>query len=67
MAIRAMRKEQGILQEGPADATNIERVHIGRIERGEVNVSFRNLMKVAEALDIELSAILRLAGYQVRL
>lgn len=43
--------------------TGIERSHMGRIERGDANISFLNLMKIAEALNIELSAILKSAGY----
>ena len=36
---------------------------MGRIERGEVNVSFLNLLKIAKALETDLSEIIRRAGY----
>lgn len=62
-AIRRTRKAQSVSQENLAYATGIERSHMGRIERGEVNVSFLNLMKIAQALETELSKILKAAGY----
>lgn len=62
-AIRAARSERGVSQEGLAYATGIERAHMGRIERGEANVSFLNLMKIAHSLNVELSQIIRAAGY----
>ena len=46
-----------------ADLAEIERSHMGRIERGEANVSFLNLMKIAKVLNTDLSAILLRAKY----
>lgn len=62
-AIRAARKSKGVSQENLAYTTGIERSHMGRIERGAVNVSFLNLMKIADVLEVELSQILKSAGY----
>lgn len=62
-AIRATREACGISQENLAHATGIERAHMGRIERGEANISFLNLMKIAEALETDLSEIIRSAGF----
>lgn len=62
-AIRDARKDRGVSQEGLAYATGIERAHMGRIERGEANMSFLNLMKIARALNMELSQIIKAAGY----
>lgn len=62
-AIRQSRIDRGVSQEKLANMTGIERSHMGRIERGEANVSFLNLMKIAEALQTQLSAILKLAAY----
>lgn len=50
-------------QEELANLTGIERSHMGRIERGKANVSFLNLMKIAKALDADLSTILKSAGF----
>jgi transcriptional regulator with XRE-family HTH domain len=62
-AIRRARTDCGVSQEKLANMTGIERSHMGRIERGEANVSFLNLMKIAEALRCDLSQILKSAGY----
>lgn len=62
-AVRKARADRGVSQEKLANMTGIERSHMGRIERGEANISFLNLMKIAQALNAELSAILKSAGY----
>ncbi|MCS3396914.1 MULTISPECIES: helix-turn-helix domain-containing protein [pseudomallei group] len=61
-AIRAVRKEKRISQEELADIAGLDRSHMGRIERGERNVSFLNLVRVAHALDCKLSEILAASG-----
>ncbi|MBK6490444.1 MAG: helix-turn-helix transcriptional regulator [Sphingomonadales bacterium] len=63
LAIRDARTERKISQEGLAHAARIERSHMGKLERGERNVSFLNLMKIAEALDCRLSELLSRANY----
>ncbi len=63
VAIRTVRKERDVTQEGLADATDIERAHMGRIERGEVNVSILYLLRIAKALKTDLSEIIKRAGY----
>lgn len=62
-AIRQARIVRGVSQEKLANMTGIERSHMGRIERGEANVSFLNLMKIAEALQTRISEILKLVDY----
>ena len=48
--IRAERKSLGLSQEAFADAANIDRSHIGKIERGERNITLLNLVRIANAL-----------------
>lgn len=62
MAIRAIRKEKGISQEELADFAGIDRSHVGRIERGERNVSIQNVIKIAGALDCSAWEMLKKAG-----
>nr|WP_247711995.1 helix-turn-helix transcriptional regulator [Qipengyuania qiaonensis] len=57
-AIRAARLECGLSQEALADASEIDRSHMGKIERGERNVSFLNLARVAAALRMSVAALL---------
>lgn len=57
-AIRKARKEAGISQETLAHTTEIERSYFGAIERGEVNVTFMNLVKVSRELGVSLADLL---------
>jgi transcriptional regulator with XRE-family HTH domain len=57
-AIRQLRLAAGISQEGLADRCGMHRTYVGGIERGERNVSFRNLLKLADALDVRPSELL---------
>ena len=56
--IREKRKALGYSQEGFADLVGLHRIYIGSVERGEKNISFINLRKIAEKLNISLSELL---------
>jgi transcriptional regulator with XRE-family HTH domain len=55
--IRELRTEKGFSQEAFADHCGVHRTFMGTIERGESNLSFQNIAKVSEALDITLSSL----------
>jgi transcriptional regulator with XRE-family HTH domain len=57
-AIRDLRSRRGYSQESFADAVGLHRTYIGGIERGERNVSLRNLARIADTLEIPLSQML---------
>lgn len=61
-AIRAERQAAGMSQEALADLAGIDRSHLGRLERGERNITLLNLMKVARALDRPASELLAAAN-----
>jgi len=61
-AVRAQRKAVGLSQEALADAAMIDRSHMGKIERGERNVTLLNLIKIAEALRTPASQLMALGG-----
>ncbi|HEP8341116.1 TPA: helix-turn-helix transcriptional regulator [Pseudomonas aeruginosa] len=61
-AIRARRSGLGLSQEALADAAEIDRSHMGKIERGERNVTFLNISRVALALGCKPSDLLIDAG-----
>lgn len=57
-AIRARRAEiDGLSQEGLADLAGMHRTYVGDIERGLRNPSYRNLVKLAAALEVPLSEL----------
>ncbi|WP_312813123.1 helix-turn-helix transcriptional regulator [Brevundimonas sp.] len=61
-AIRARRHEMKLSQEALADAAGIDRSHMGKIERGERNVTLLNVFRVADALKITTAELVLKAG-----
>jgi transcriptional regulator with XRE-family HTH domain len=61
-AIRARRQSLGMSQEALADHSGIDRSHMGKIERGERNVSILNISKIAAAMACQPSDLLLSAG-----
>lgn len=57
--VRACRKELGLSQEGLAEAAGLHRTYIGHLERGEVNPSLLNILKVAGALTVDASELVQ--------
>ena len=59
--IRRLREKDGFSQEGFADRVGVHRTYMGAVERGEVNISLKNIEKIARALDLSAGALLRKA------
>lgn len=59
-AIRRSREEQGLSQEGLADAADMHITHLGGLERGVRNPSYATLLKLAKALRLEPGALVSL-------
>lgn len=53
--IRELRKDQGYSQESFAYALKLHRTYIGAVERGEKNITIKNLEKIAQKLDVKIS------------
>lgn len=60
--IRERRKARGWSQEDLGFESGLHRTYIGVLERGEKNVSLKNLVLVAETLGTQASELLREAG-----
>jgi transcriptional regulator with XRE-family HTH domain len=60
--IRAQRTTKKLSQEALADASGVERSHMGKIERGERNVTFLNIVRIADALETKPSELMKSAG-----
>lgn len=58
VVIRAIRKRSGLSQEALAALSGMERSNLGKIERGENNLSLLNLIRIADALGQKAYCIL---------
>ena len=61
-AIRQKRRDAGISQEALAHHAGIDRSHMGKIERGERNVSVLNVLKIADSLNCKASDFFLTSG-----
>lgn len=50
--IKSHRKEAGLSQEALALKAGIARAYVGRLERGEFNITIKTLWDIAEAIGI---------------
>jgi transcriptional regulator with XRE-family HTH domain len=59
-AIAARRHTQGFSQEGFAHEVGLHRTYMGGVERGERNLGLTNIRRIADALGLSASDLLRL-------
>ncbi len=57
--VRRLRSEKGLTMEALANEAEIEFRQLGRIERGEVNTTLISLLKIADALKVEIGEFFR--------
>jgi len=55
--IREIRKQQGISQEKLAELSDTDRSYMGRIERGEKNITLTKIHQIADALKINITEL----------
>src|SRR6266849_953007 len=55
--VRTLRTKQGISQEELADRCGVHRTYMGRIERGETNITLTNIHKVARGLGVSVASL----------
>jgi ribosome-binding protein aMBF1 (putative translation factor) len=55
--IRIIREQQGLSQEELGAIARLHRAYIGQIERGEKNIGLKNLEKIANALNVNVSVL----------
>lgn len=53
--VRKIRKSVGLSQEELSYKSNVNRTYIGMIERGEKNVTLLTMVKIAQALEINIA------------
>jgi transcriptional regulator with XRE-family HTH domain len=55
--IRARRVQLGMSQEGLAHEAGLDRSYVGRIERGQHNLTFVSLVRLARAMGCDVAAL----------
>lgn len=58
LKVRELRLKKGYSQEELADRCDLHRTFIGRVERGETNITIINIYKVAHGLGVPAAALL---------
>lgn len=51
--VRARRHELALSQEALADRSDLHWTYFGQVERGQVNISLHNILKIADALELD--------------
>jgi len=57
--VRKIRLERGLSQEKLALLSGLHRTYVGAVERGERNVTLKNVEKLAKTLDVTLEELFR--------
>jgi transcriptional regulator with XRE-family HTH domain len=57
--VRNERLKRGLSQEELADLAGVHRTYIGMIERAEKNLTLTNIDKIAKALGVSISDLMR--------
>lgn len=55
--IRTKRSELGMSQEGLANEAGLDRSYVGRIERGEHNLTFVSLVRLCRAMGCDVASL----------
>jgi transcriptional regulator with XRE-family HTH domain len=56
--VAGLRHGAGLTQEGLGHAAGLHWTYVGQIERGERNLTYKNLLKLARGLGVEPSELL---------
>jgi len=57
--VREERLKQNLSQEKLAELANVHRTYIGMIERAEKNITLTNIAKIAKALKVSISELMK--------
>jgi len=62
--LRQLRKQKGLSQEALSHKAELDRSYVGGVERGEYNISLRNICILAAALDVMPHELLDFSAIQ---
>lgn len=57
--VRVIRLSKKMSQEELAEKANVHRTYIGMIERGEKNITLKNIQKIANALEVQIGELMK--------
>lgn len=57
--LRQIRQIRGLSQEELADMAGLHRTYVGSVERSERNISIDNMERLAKALEVDITELLR--------
>jgi transcriptional regulator with XRE-family HTH domain len=57
--VRALRELLGVSQEELGERAELHRTYVGRLERGELNPSLHNILRVAHGLGVDPMVLVR--------
>ena len=57
--VRHYRELLGLSQEKFAEKANVHRTYIGTVERGETNITLVNVYKLAKALEVNVTQLIK--------
>lgn len=57
--VRVIRLSKKMSQEELAERANVHRTYIGMIERGEKNITLKNIQKIANALEVQIGELMK--------
>lgn len=57
--VRALRNERRLSQEKLAERARVHRTYVGSLERGERNVALINIVRLAEALEVDPAELVK--------
>lgn len=52
--VKSIRTDKGLTQLDVAEEMKVERSEISKIENGKLNVEFKTIVKIAEALEVDI-------------
>ena len=57
--VRALRQKRGLSQERLGELAHVHRTYVGSLERGERNVALINIVRLAEALEVDPAELVK--------
>lgn len=60
--LRTLRLKRGLTQESLAEAAELHWTYIGQIERGERNLTYKNLLRLSRGLQVGITDLVDVSG-----